>query len=428
MSSKKQYKECVKYFLNNIDSEKYKEFCQKLELENESWERDYIRNEKPQWNERTDHYFKDESVVLAKMVFADVLSNRDVSKLIAKLYALPPRNFEVVNHYKKPSLIRKYDYIHMQYEGYGIGSIAEVVFKKDKYIDRIKISWTQINSFYAFVEYHFHFKRAFNEELYNEFIKDRISAINPRRDYYIWYRFSDDDKLNYITLNQMQDEIFALICQHYITSMLYSEQGRKNKLLSLSVYTRKKEIDIDKLYLPGTDITFFNKKENYAVVQDVLFNGNCEYGLLAGGNHIPQFSLLNVIGKYGNDFYNLFFGRREIKLFGYEFSQYTSGRKPAWYNRKFLKLLNKIQGMSESENKEFSDFYEEFDEKWVFFCANDCVDFKDYSISTIKDIKKIYEDNLNYLRIRSEITLSKGSFYTSIAAVIISLFAIILAA
>ena len=55
--------------------------------------------------------------------------------MLKKLYSLSKKkDFKVKNYYKKPTLINKYDYIHLQYSHSGYGRFAEIELLEDKYI------------------------------------------------------------------------------------------------------------------------------------------------------------------------------------------------------------------------------------------------------------------------------------------------------
>ncbi len=50
---------------------------------------------------------------------------------------------------------------------------------------------------------------------------------------------------------------------------------------------RKAPIDIDRLYLKGTAIAYYNKKLNYIICSDF---DKPNYGMLTGNNRFPQFN------------------------------------------------------------------------------------------------------------------------------------------
>lgn len=152
----------------------------------------------------------------------------------------------------------------------------------------------------------------------------------------------------------MTEESFPLICQHYITSFLYSEQGKNNLLINMEYRIRKAPIDINRLYLKGTAIAYYNKKLNYVICSDF---DKPNYCMLTGNNLFPQFSICEYIATYRNEFFYCFFGYRELKLFEREFSKFSTGRKSIAYNKEFKKLLNKMQSVSEVESRKEKDVY-----------------------------------------------------------------------
>lgn len=97
----------------------------------------------------------------------------------------------------------------------------------------------QINSYFALIEYCFTFKKPLDEESYNQFVYDNIRNLTSK-DYIIWHRISKEegkrkDDMDYWLAEQMTEESFPLICQHYITSFLYSEQGKNNPLINMVI-------------------------------------------------------------------------------------------------------------------------------------------------------------------------------------------------
>lgn len=416
---KKEVKKCIEYYIQNINANEYKEYKAQSDIRGKMMYKEYIEKEKPQWKSRTDYYDKP---TITNISICDVLSNDGVAKLLRKMYSLPRDKFKVDNYYKKPSIINKYDYIHLQYSSSGYGRFAEIELLKDKYIKNIEISWVQINSYFAFLEYNFNFKCCLSEELYDQFIYDNIRSLNSK-DYLIWYNINKEKKMNNIMLEQMNDEYFSLICQHYITSFLYSEQGKKNPLINMVYMTREEPINIDILYLGDFGVSFYNRDTNYVIVSD--FDG-VNYCLYAGNNRIPGFSVCSYISKYGNEFYYRFFGNREIKIFENEFSKFFTDRKKITYNKNLKKLLNKMQSMSEVENKQGGDFYKEFKNMWEFYICNDKMDLEEYHKNSNIKIREIYENNFLYLKFLCEMNYTKSNYINSLVATIASIIATVI--
>lgn len=220
---------------------------------------------------------------------------------------------------------------------------------------------------------------------------------------------------------QMTEESFPLICQHYITSFLYSEQGKNNPLINMEYRIRKVPLDIDRLYLKGIVIAYYNKKLNYVICSDF---DKPNYCMLTGNNLFPQFNICEYIATYRNEFFYCFFGYRELKLFEREFSKFSTGRKSIVYNKEFKKLLNKLQSVSEVESRKEKDIYTAFNEAWDFYSFGKKQNLKEYHENDIAKYKKIYENNFSYLKVLSEINYTKNNQRLMILTIIISIVAI----
>ena len=78
----REAKKCIKYYIDNIKSEKYKEYLTKRKEEGLKNHREYIRENKPEWIGRTDYYEPD---FISAISFYDVLDNEGTIKLLRKL-------------------------------------------------------------------------------------------------------------------------------------------------------------------------------------------------------------------------------------------------------------------------------------------------------------------------------------------------------
>lgn len=417
-----EIRKCIQYYLKNINSDEYKKEKYKREEERKKIHLNYVAEQKPEWINRTDYY---EDSFIVGITLYDILTNDGVGKLLKKLHSLPSDRFKVKNYYKKPSFLREFDYIHLQYSHSSHGMFAEIDLLNDKYIRHISVTWTQINNYYAFFEYNFQLKRSLDDELYGKFIYDNIQKITSK-DFAIWYNIISKigkEELDYLMLEQMQEEYFSLIFQHYITTYFYSDQGKNNKLVNLVYMTRKKTLNIDELYLGDFSISYYNKELNYVIISD--FEGE-NYCLYAGDNKVPSFSILGYIARYGNEFFYRFFGNRELKIFEREFSKFSTGRKKITYNKDMLKLLNKMQSVSETESKNVENFYDDFDKKWRFYLSNDQMELSDFHKKSLFEYKKIYKDNFSYLNLLSEINYTKSNHRNTIIATVVSVLATVI--
>ncbi|MFM0579975.1 hypothetical protein P7J19_04355 [Streptococcus suis] len=417
----REAKKFLDYYLKIVETEEYRSDCRKHEQEGLEFHRKYIEEKKPEWVKRTD-YFDEFSI--GEFLILDTLSNEGVNKLTKRLYSLPKSKFKVKNYYKKPTIFKKYDYVHLQYLRHGVGIFAEIEILEDSFFSSIEISWSMVNNYYAIFQYRFHFKQVLTDSNRQLFISDNIKKLS-KKDYINWYSIDNEhDSLNYLSIKQMSDEFPSIICQHYITTYLYSEKGKTNKLINLAVAFRKEKVDIDKIYLGDISYSLYNKKGNYYISNSFH---DSDYVLYSGSNIIPRFSILGSISQYGNELYYLLFGERELHIFERDFSKYISGRKSIMFNKNFLNLLKKIQSLSESENRVgISNLKKDFENSWTIFVSNDEVQLEKLFHKDLSYYRDVIKENYSYLNMLTEINYTKTNTISSIVATIVSIIATIL--
>lgn len=410
-----QIEECYKYYLKTVDSKDYKEYSAQREAKHRE---NHIKNTAERTPNRTDLY-KPECVVAVKVF--DVLSNSGVSKILKKIYALSPVDYKTKIYYKEPSLLHHYDYVHLQLAGTGNGLLAEVTFLHDKYIKKIEITWAQINSFSAFMEYTIYFTKSLDEDVQHQFILDSIRCLN-RKDYRVFYLVRHNNTIaNYEWMGQIENELFHCICQHYITSLFFSEYGKKTLLNNLVFMIRKDPIDISSHDLGLFTTVYHNKKENYVILR---YTNEPNYYLLAGDNTIPRFTAIHYISKYGNSFYYDFNGLQELKLLERQFSQFTSGRKTI-SKKALIALINRLQGLREDYWLDSKLYSEQMKEKWDVYASGKLIDQETISRST-DYYRKILDDYTVYFRNISEINASESNRLLAITAIVVALIGVVL--
>lgn len=417
----REAKKFFDYYLKIVETEEYQSDCRRQEQEGLEFHRKYIEEKHPEWVKRTD-YFDEFSI--GEFLILDTLSNEGVNKLTKRLYSLPKSKFKVKNYYKKPTIFKKYDYVHLQYLRHGVGIFAEIEILEDRFFSSIEISWSMVNNYYAIFQYRFHFKQVLTDSNLQVFISGNIKKLS-KKDYINWYSIDNEhDSLNYLSIKQMSDEFPSIICQHYITTYLYSEKGKTNKLINLTVAFRKEKVDIDKIYFGDISYSLYNKKGNYYISNSFH---DSDYVLYSGSNIIPRFSILGSISQYGNELYYLLFGERELHIFERDFSKYISGRKSIMFNRNFLNLLKKIQSLSESENRAgISNFKKDFENSWTIFVSNDEVQLEKLFHKDLSYYRNVIKENYSYLNMLTEINYTKTNTISSIVATIVSIIATIL--
>ena len=413
----RKYKSEIEFYLKNFNQIEYSEYVDRQT-------RDCCRKiEKESGNKQHTDYFLDYYVPKVKIY--DILSNDGMAKLVNSLYKLSPKKYKVIDVlYRKQTVLHKYDYVHIQKEHCFLGRLAEVQFIDSKYIKSIDITVTQMNDIYAFIEYDISFNISLNEEERNQFIIDYLPQITDD-DYFGNFNIDDGHKLEMIY--EMNQIYFEYICQHFVTSLFFSETGAKRKLLSVIYQIRKESIDINKIYLgDGLCISYYDKDKN------IILNRNYDstnYVLLSGNNVIPNFGISEYIMKYGNIFYLRIMGEPELTFFEKEYSKYVSGRKKIYFNREIIKLFKQVRSFSECQPLRGSeqDLMKDFDKNWILYKGNNKCRLKDYKYIKIEDYKKIYEEKYDYMEKMAEINYTKSNQVIAVISVIIAILAIICA-
>lgn len=405
-------KKWINFLKTNINSADFVKYCEENAKHGTEAHKEYLSKEKPKWINRTDYY---DGSSIRQVIICDVLTNDGISKLIKKAYSLSRKKYKIENRYIKPSLTKKYDYIHLDYSSSGYGELSTITFLKDKYIDKIEISWGQINNYFALVEYKFIFKNPLKNDDFINFIIDKIDTLN-KKDYLSYYFiFENNQDHNFRCLKQSIYEIFEEICQHYISSLLFSEYATHTKLPIMIIYTREKPIDIDTLYLGDMSFSYYNKEENFVVQSDIDSNS---YSLLSGGNHIPNFYVLHYMHKYNNFFFYFFFGEHQIELFEQEYSRYASGRKNI-NEKKLLKLIMILGGLKENQ-KLNNDFYENLSKEWDLYRGCDKIDIEKHNGDFIERYKKIYTNSFEEFKMRFDLHNNKIEMRIAMASLLVA--------
>lgn len=382
------------YYKKKIETNEYRDYLKKREKEFEEM------NHGPDMGD----------ISIPFITFCDVLSNKDVTKLLNKLYKLDNKCFKCTHYYKKPSIKKKYNYVHLSNGSRSYGIFDEIEFIDDKYIKAIEICWSQINNYCAFLSYKINFKKSLKQEDIVDFVDCNIKNLS-KKDYYSVFKIKDDDFWNFMSLQRYLYDRFIELCQHFITSFLYSKYGNICSLPYLVWHVCSKRFDTSKMIANNTSTAYYNKELNYIVFKEI---GSYGYSAYSQNRRIPNFQLAGNVMKYGLSFYYSFFGQYELDLFNYQFSKYSSNERPMPH-KELIYLLNRAQGFKEEINDE-NLLTTDFNEKWLYYVGNkkEKPNFKyDY-------FKKMYEESFRYFKEINDFYLARLNKWVSIIALVVS--------
>lgn len=343
--------------------------------------------------------------------FFDVLSNEDVSKLLVKLHSLDKKRFNCHHRYKKPRIINNYNYIHLKNGSASYGAFDEIELLDDSFIKRIEIDWTQINNYYAFFEYRFVFSKAQKQGEILDTIDKNICSFT-KKDFFLRYGMKTDSYLDFLSLDDYPFERFIELCQHFITSYLYSKTAKQCLLPFLLWTCFSNKMDLSKVATDRTGIAYYNKEQNFIIFKDI---GDYGYQLLSQNGSVPRFLPTSYVMKYGLTFYYSFFGRYELDLFNCEFTDYSTNKKTIPY-KKLVSLLNRAQGLRE-ENDYRERMNHDFEEEWLYY-----VNGKAEKASFSTDyFAKVFDEAFSYFKVLNDFYLGRLNKWISITALFVSL-------
>lgn len=333
----------------------------------------------------------------------DVLDNDGMNKLIRALYKLNKEQFKVKNRFRKPPLFRKLSYTRIQINYTGHGALADIKLENDNYIDRIELSYTQINNQQFVICYKFLFKRIFDSlEQINAFV-----AINIKKTfkgyYQSVYNFANIVKDNDIeNILKIEQEFFRDIFQSYILQNLYTNYGEKYKLPILFFVNYSKDIlkVEERLRKPFLVKSFYNKKDSYFLTLNRLkADQGISMNVYFKTNVKPQLHLLSYFQYFGNEFYYYIFENLECNELDLRIGKYLNKRKKYINIKDCHWIINKLRAIKDNElkvydfkkyTKDMVDVWENFDDSKV--TGEKFINYPSY----IEKYENIYNQHLQY--------------------------------
>lgn len=384
------------YFLDNYKSEGYKKYLEKKQMNSVD---DYIPETQQQ-------LLNSGSNMFIFKIF-DVLDNKQFSKLIKKIYKLNRNDVEVDCLYKKSTLFKKYSYIGIKYGTSGYGKLATIKFKNDEFLDNIDILWSHLDDFRGFIEYTINLKNPINSSNYEDFLDKYLIKIN-NKDLKIYFRMKDD---NYVNFDFINKNSLNIIFQHFITSFLYTKDGKKDFLPSMSFETYNIEYDYKNFKNNFMTETFINKKENYVIEKETTNNHYFVYS----SKKIPIIHVSKYIMEYGISFYYMFFGKFEIDKIKHLFSPQVSSIKKV--STKNVKYLFDLMESTKFERK--SMFIGDEKSEWAYLYGDN--NLKTINEKWMYDYKGFYDEYYHYFRNVLELRNLVITKVLSITAIIVAI-------
>jgi len=420
MNHYKNFKKYLKYFKENNNSA---DFLKYLDNKKESLE-SYVAEQKNKKPNKEDYYEESDFSLVSYYIY-DFLTNEDIIKAIDRLNKLSKEEYAVDCSYKKSTRSVKYNYVQLEYSHSSQSLFADVCFKKDKFIDHIHISCTQVNNYYMMLEYEFKFKHKFDsQEAFNEFLNSNMEKIN-KNDFFVYDSTKQDSRIKWHNLNSFKSKMLSMVMQHFVTTLSYSPNGKYYKLNSLEVFSREKEIDINNFVLCDDLIYYYNKKENYFIQRS--FGDDTSYTMLCGKNMSPKSPLIDLISEFGNEAYYLIFGYEDLRMFENKYNSSLQGTKKANLGADlFDELITKVHSVSDYKKDDYQAMNKKINCQWELYslCKKEEINIEK---SCVSYYRRIYSQNLDVLKMRAEISNIKENSKISKYAIVIAILSILVA-
>lgn len=399
---KMQYKKSISQYLNHVySSEKYKNYLTDLK--------------------------KDENSNIWDVEVFDVVDNDGMNKLVSSLYKLNSYKFEVQNYLKKP-FATNLSYVQMQINGTGIGVLAKIKLKEDKFIDEINLSYTQINNQQIIICYKFFLRKPLDSLGEKEFI--RMNIDKTYKGYYqSIYRIKqliEDDSLYKQSIQQMEETFLRDIFQSYIVNNFFTTVGEKYKLPIL-FYVNYNNIDnFDKTIKEAFLLNvFYNKKKDYFLIfNDIERERSLEIYVYFKTRTMPNSNFLDYFRQLGNEFYYFIFENIECIELNSKIGKYLNNKNKIIKEKDCRWIINKLRAIKDTELKKVN-----FDEEnmWECYDKGKIVDRKFINYPQyVNKFNKIYEEYFQYV---NNIFSSKNNslvLKVTIIALIIAIISVII--
>lgn len=362
-------------------------------------------------------FFDSGEILCTKVTFCDVCSNEDVAELVKRIHKLPAKRFYCKPRHRKPNFFKQYNYVHLDNGVRRNGIFEEIKVLGDPFIESITMTWSQINNYSVLIEYEFLFSKIMSDADLASFVEKKINEFS-KRDFISERRIHECPSIDYLYFGAFVYETFVELCQHYITTYLYSRYAKEYSLPHIVWLCSRSSLNFSKLLKRHIGPAYYNRKENYLVLGEP---GSFGYQLLSQNGTTPQFSVSNLVMLYGSSFYYSFLGGYEEAVFNNEFTKYTSQGKNVPFHRLIL-LLNRSQGLREGP-----DFKKElecaFSEKWTLYNGGD-----EYTFCPGGEyFRSLYENAFEYFKTISDLFRSKTSGRIAVFALLVSVASLLVA-
>ncbi|QHJ71617.1 hypothetical protein [Planococcus halotolerans] len=327
----------------------------------------------------------------------DVLSNKELNKLVESLYRLDGYDYGKTIYLKKRKS-RDLHYLGLEVNHTGSGLLAKIVFNKHKYFSELTMKYTQVTNQTVAIEYTFNFIKAISFSEESKFIKDNIKDTYFLNFTSIYFNSSFRNN-GMQSLEQRERDYFRDIFQGFIVKNLYSNFGREYKLpIGYTMNYKKADETEENLKNPFLMRSLYNKKENYYIIIE-SFRGYQTFYQYFNGKIIPEIPFLDNFQYEGNEFYYNLFNDIENRELENKVAKYLLGNYKVVKKKDYLWLVNKLRALRDSEFKPNLDSRLQDQKNWEVRWNGE-IETESFFTGDLltKKYTKIYSDYHDYMK------------------------------
>lgn len=366
-------------------------------------------------------YEFDSKIDLFCITLYDSINNKELNKLIKKLYKLKKmKNYDVNITYRKKG-IKDLDYIKPEFDSIGYGSVAKINLLDDDILTSIEIAWTQINNDEAVIEYACYFHDSINSfKTIHDYFTNNYGKLYKTKyaNFYFNTEFFKNDNNQNI---QVELKYFRVLIQRRISELSYSHYLNKY-LLPIKytyIFEEKTKNIMSKIKNPFLETSYIIDKDHYVCVESIEENKGTEFNELILKKEFNPIDFLSLLSSIRMPFYYQMFYQIEKTELRFRISKYLNSRKSLINFENYKWLLNKRRRINEKR------FYNTDINKRIKLKGYSDKNSKFIDIDLYNGIRDVYDDNIEYIKNLNSLNYNMIAFMISLLALIISIFSFI---
>lgn len=363
-------------------------------------------------------YNFDTKTSLFSISFYDTVNNKELNKLIKKIYQLKKNKMYKIDVSYRAKNIKNINYIHPQFDYTGGGSVATITFLNDNIFSRIEMSWSQINNDEAIIQYDVRLKKTITsfDIIHNFIIKNykmlKHSKFTP---FYFDIDFFKKDESQCINTEL---KYFRVIIQNKIKKLAYSHNLKKYLLPVKFTYLFKEKTTNVMKYIksPFLEESFIIDDEQYFIINNLEEYEGAEINEFIFKKSFNPIDFVHIFSQLRMPlYYKLFYNIEKYEL-EKRITKYLNSSKIMINFWDYKWLLNKNKRINEKR------FYKLKYENKIKCFSSPKGTLLDYKL--LNGIKNVYSENIDFIKNINSLNYNIITFIISFVALIVAIICI----